>query len=238
MQTRILFSLLAFFLSCSCFSQGKYEIGAEGGITFDYYKINDPKNLLTTVPCISGGGGVSFRQNGNKNFFYEAALFYRETSFGYKYKYESGYSVTNGDNLFSVPLRVGYYVHVSRKFMVSPVVGIAPSFVTFSAQSGGEELYTNNGTTVHITYQQRDLQKDFFVLMQGGLSIDFIITKAIRFSVNPTYYAGTSDISAYDVHYNITNIVGTTQGDAVITGKGSYLAWNVGIRYMLPRKKG
>jgi len=44
-------------LSIKTFGQAKFEIGVEGGITNDKYKINDPLNHLKTAPCIDGGGG-------------------------------------------------------------------------------------------------------------------------------------------------------------------------------------
>jgi hypothetical protein len=237
MQNRILLSLFALSLSFSCFSQNKFEIGVEAAVTSDHYEINDPKNNLITVPCINGGGGISFRMNGNKNFFYEAGLFLKATTFGYKYKYETGYGNSEGENLLSIPLRAGYYLHFSRKVMISPLLGVAPSFRTSFADASSETLYTQAGTTVHTTDQERDLHKNFSLLLQGGIALDFIIAKVIRLSVNPNYYHGTSNIFAYDVHYTISNVVGTMNSDAEITGKGSFFSWNVGVRYMLRQKR-
>jgi len=231
------FIFLLIVLSCAGFAQNKFEIGLESGITNDRYTIDDPLNNLRTVPCLSGGGGVAFRYNSKNHFFYEAALLLRESAFGYKYKGETSYSTTGGDDFLHLPLRAGYYFGLSDKINLSAVIGIVPSYVAFRGLAGGESIYFGSSTQFQTIDQQRDLDKNFFFLLQGGVSLDFKILNRVRLSINPNYYIGTSRINIYDVDYTVSNSQGSTGGSATINGNGSFIQYNLGIRYQFAQRK-
>jgi hypothetical protein len=228
--------LFFLFLLQNSFAQSKFEIGAEGGLTNDKYKIKDPQHNLKTVPCIDGGGGVSFRYNTKKHFFYEASLLIRESAFGYKFKDAVGEWQVNADEFLSMPLRVGYSLRIAKDLLISPVAGIA-SFYRLDNGLAGGETFANYPSKFQSSSTPREIGKRFFVSVQTGISIDFIISQRIRLSMNPNYYWGTSKTSVYDINYTDVSNPGSTPVKAEIDGYGSYFNLNLGLKYLIYQRR-
>jgi hypothetical protein len=231
MRQNLLILFFSFLLQSS-FAQSKFEIGAEGGFTNDKYKIKDPQHNLKTVSCIDGGGGVSFRYNAKKNFFYEASLLFRESAFGYKFKDAVGEWQVNAGEFLSIPLRVGYSLRIAKDFLISPVAGIAPFYRLDNGLPAGE-TFANYPSKFQSSFTPRDVEKRFFVSAQTGISVDFIIAQRIRLSMNPNYYWGTSKVSIYDISYTNVSNPGSAPVNAEIDGYGSYFNFNLGLKYLI-----
>lgn len=234
MKKTALLSIMLLLVSYLVTAQGKYEIGVEGGITMDKYKIKDANNNLGNVPCVSGIGGINFRINNRKNFFYEMALLKKEYTDGLKMKQEDGYTVTNSDEVILLPLRLGYYFPLSKHFTIVPAIGIVPAYKTLDQQGVSSSQYTPNTVwSTGYTYTTRAMRSDFYSLAQGGLSLECKCFKRIKLSFATNYYQGLSKIAIYDIKYKIDN--GPIQ-QAWMYGKGSFINYNFGIKYLLPEK--
>lgn len=236
MLQKCLIILLVLILSQNIFAQAKFEIGIEGGITSDKYTIEDPMNRMRSVPCISLGGGINVRYNVHKNFFYEGAFLFRQSSFGFSFKGIGSGTSTEGNEFLSLPLRVGYHLKLSRKFEANPLVGIAPTYIISHASTGGEITYYGS-TTYESYFTPRPLDKTFFAVVQMGASFELKLKQRLKLSVNPSYYWGTTKITVYDIIYTALNNQGATNVRARMNDCGSYFNFNCGIKYLLSSKK-
>ncbi len=224
-------------LSCgSSQAQHKFEVGIEFGATNDFYDFNDPGGHLKKTAAVSGAGGINFRYNLKKNLFLEAALVYRESQFGFRFQSQQGGSSTNQDELLMLPLRAGYYFRLSDKINISPVVGITPVYRSFAGSTASSGAFTSNNTTVFYSYTGKDISRNFFFLVQGGVSVDYIFSDKWRFSFNPNFYYGFKTINIHEMDYTVTSPGNFTVSKSFINGYGSMLNYNFGIRYFLRSK--
>ncbi len=229
---------LFFVLACGrSQAQHKYEVGIEFGATNDLYDFNDPGGYLKKTAAVSGAGGINFRHNLKKNLFLEAALIYRESQFGFRFQSQQGGSYTNQDELLMLPLRAGYYFKLSDKISISPIIGVAPVYRSFAGSGASSGAFTSNNTTVFYSYTGKDTRKDFFFLLQGGVSLDYIFSDKWRFSFNPNFYYGFKTINIHEMDYTVTSPGSFRVSKSFINGYGSMLNYNFGIRYLLRSKK-
>ena len=238
MSARWFVLILIFSLATSSLlAQSKFEVGVEFGATNDLYDFNDPGDHLKKTSLASGSGGVNFRYNLKRNFFLEAAILYRESQFGFRFQSQQGSTATNQDELFMLPVRAGYYIHLSDKIKLSPVAGIAPVYRTFAGSFGASGAYNSNNTTVFYSYTGKDVDRDFFLLLQGGLSLDYIFSGKWRLSFNPNFYYGFKTINIHEMDYTVTSPNNFRVSKSFINGYGSMLQYNFGVRYFLKSKE-
>jgi Outer membrane protein beta-barrel domain len=235
MLQKYLIICLVLLLSKYNFAQSKIEIGIEGGVNNDKYTMDDPKDNLKTIACIGGNGGLSIRYNSERHFFYEAALLFKASSFGYGFKGKEFNSYTGGNQFLSLPFRAGYYLKLSDKFIISPIAGIVPSYIISYASTGGEVDFLGGGTTYQSNYAPRNLNKRFTAFVQTGISFDLLSVRRLRISINPNYYWGTNKITIYDIDYTVSNNPGSVK--AAMNDYGSCFNFNFGVKYLLPQKK-
>lgn len=232
-KTLLLFSIL---FSPTIFAQtSKYEIGVEGGVTNDHYRMKDPLDNLRSVPCISGAGGVTLRKKINRNFFVETALLLKGSTFGFKLKQESGYSISDGAGMLMIPLRAGYSLRLSKKVSIAPITGVALAYKTTSGELSASSLISGNNSLIQYRYQEHN-KNSFLLLLQGSVSLEIIILKKIRFSFAPGYYYGLIRSHYFDVDYTVDALSSPTN-HAIIKGYGSFINYNFGFKYLLPKKK-
>lgn len=236
MRHNLLIVLFMVLLQSGLAQKSKFELGVEAGVNNDKYKIEDPQNHLKTVPCIDASGGINVRYNANNHLFYEAALLFRESAFGYTFKDAVGEWQVNADQFLLLPMRVGYSFRVAKDFLIGPVAGITPSYRTDNGLVGGE-TFANYPSTFQSSFTPEGTGKHFFVSAQTGASVDFIIADRIRLSLSPNYYWGTSKISAYDVTYTDASNPGSPPVKAVIEGHGSYFNLNLSLKYLIYHKR-
>ncbi|MGZ5286302.1 MAG: outer membrane beta-barrel protein [Flavisolibacter sp.] len=238
MYNRCLLLTIILIVSCSpcILAQGRFELGIEFGATNDQYDFNDPGGHLRNISAVSGSGGLNFRLNLNKKLFIETALIFRNSQFGFRFQSEQGGRVTNQDELLMLPIRAGYNLHLSEKIKLGPVIGIAPVYKMHTGSTAASGGFNNNNTTVFYSYTEKNVGKDVFLLLQGGLSIDYIFSGKWRLSFNPNYYYGFKTINIHEMDYSVTTPSGFKVSKSFINGYGSFIHYNFGIRYFLGKK--
>ncbi len=225
----MVFLLMSNFLT----AQHKYEIGFEGGIALDKYKIIDGAENLKNVPCVSGLGGITVRINHMEKVFFEISLLKKEYTEGLKLEQESGYSTTSADEAILMAFRLGYPFKISNHFTIAPIIGIVPGYKSLNQLGfSSSEYEANTVWPTGYNYWTR-ASKDVFALVQGGLVFEFKCFKLLKISFATNYYQGLSNMAIYDIEYKTNNSPIQT---ALMYGKGSFMNYNFGIRYLLNKQ--
>gem|GEM_PF-5594464 len=225
--------LIAISLLCSlsALAQQRFEVGIEGAVTNVKYKFNDPGDNLRPVAAVSGMAGINFRYNLRKPFFLEAALLVTEYAEGMKLKQQSFSGYSNSDLVMLLPLRVGFYLPVYKSIAITPLVGVAPAIKLVN--ENGASSSVNSTSNTYYEYSSRMLNKDVFMLMQGGIGLQWSLLKRIRAGLSANYYYGLQTHKVFDVQYRVNG--GAIQ-QAIVEGKGSQLSYQLSLRYAFGRK--
>ena len=231
MKKKLSFLILPFIFTVSSYSQYRFEIGGEGGPSSDFYKIVDSGNNLETIPCASGFGGVIVRLNSKKKYFVEMGVLAKEYTIGLKLSQQSSYLTNNHFEILFVPLRFGYPLALSRKLSFTPHAGITPVIKTF--KEGGSlnsNVETNSTGSLKYEYTSRAMNKNLFMLINGGAAVEWKFWRQLKFAAGINYYKGLTEVSVADVKYQINS---EPEKSGQLVSEGSFLAYTFGIRYLL-----
>ena len=228
---RGLFVAIVVISCCSTYAQNRYEIGAEGGLTTNYYRLHDAGKNLRNPKAHSAIAGINFRVNTRSKFYYETALLAMQYTFGLSLKQQTGYSVTNADDVIMLPLRVGYNAMLNSRFSFSPVVGAACVLKTLNADGMSVQNDPILPTIVPAVFYSMKPVDNLFVLGQLGADFNCRATKCIRLSLGINYYYGLINHAVYDVEYIIDN---NSRQKAVVDARGNFINYNLALSYAFP----
>ncbi|HNF28711.1 MAG TPA: outer membrane beta-barrel protein [Chitinophagaceae bacterium] len=235
-QIALLYLLCSAFITTATAQKYKFEIGTEGGLVYTKYKIKDPQKNLQNVPCQSGIGGINFRINTQKQkWFYEIAFLAMEYTDGLKLKQQNSWFTSNSDAVIMFSLRAGYNFKLDKNFSIIPLIGLAPVIKTLN-QDGGEGYYEEGNSSFNSLYHYTriEIDKNIFMLLQGGIGIEYRFAKKLKFSAAFNYYQGFTNNAIYDINYQInTDPVQT----ANMYGKGTFVNYQAGLKFLFCRQK-
>jgi hypothetical protein len=224
--------ILALFSSLISFGQHRYAIGVEGGFSDDKYRVSDRNGNLITIPCISGVAGINFRVNQDKKLFYEVAFLAKQYATGFALKQQSSNVSSDAFVALLIPVRAGYHLNFSDRLSLVPVAGISPAFKISGKEGITGSLYEKNDVAeVEWHFTTRPSDRNFYVLAQGGLGLEYIplLFSNLKFVVNTNYYyQWLKTVNALDIEYKINN--GPSQ-QGNLYGKGRFLNFSVGVKY-------
>jgi hypothetical protein len=231
MKKHLLFAFLFLSLTFVSAAQQRFEFGIEGGPINCYYSFKETSNHLESVPCVNGYGGINCRYNSRKRLFGELGILKAEYTKGFKVKEELGYSTSNHDEVLLFPVRLGYLMSLSKKLTVASTIGITTGIKTLNQdRSYGSSIGSSNSNSFQYNYRFRQMGKDVYTMLNGGVAVEWRFLKRIKFSTGINYFGGLSRISVADVQYRV-NADPPQTGEWI--GKGSFMAISFGFKYML-----
>lgn len=207
-----------------------YEFGGEGGLTIDYLNIKDPDDYIRSSHYLTSGlGGPKLRRYWSEKWFTEAAILFKENTFGIRLR--NGSDVTfNDSKIVMIPIRAGIKWKLSPKLNLSLITGVAPTF-TQIFQDGSSGI--NYPGEISLTYAKRDNYKKTYVTVQSGVHLSHLIKKRISLETGLNYYMGFNTVETTDVNYTTNNGI---SNNAEIIRKGSFINYNLGVAYIFDLK--
>ena len=235
MKNRLFILLILIGISRISFSQKSTFIGVEGAITSDLYLIQDPCNLITTHPIVTGYLGITIGQEINKNFLFETGLIRKAYDHGYGFTTESIVTGSGGSgfNAWQIPFRFKARLNlVKKKFFLTSTVGFhfcINSDYGYGGGSGGGGLVDGNDT-IRVSYTVNNSITKTFPLIEAGLGLEFNVYKGLFIYISSSYYSGLKKVYQLDLK---TEGYGCITDNATAVSKGSY--WNIafGIKYAI-----
>jgi hypothetical protein len=224
--------ILALFSSFTSFSQFRYAIGVEAGLSDDKYRVSDRNGNLITIPCISGVAGINFRMNPDDKLFYEVAFLAKQYTTGFALKQQSSNVGNDAFVALLIPVRAGYHLNFSDRLSFVPLIGLSPAF-KISGKEGvaGSFFEKNQVAEVEWHFTTRSLKRDFYALVQGGLGLEYtpLLFPNLKLALSTNYYyQWLSTVNILDINYKINN--GRVQ-QGNLFGKGRFLNLSAGVRY-------
>ncbi len=216
-----------------------FEIGASGGLTFNTYKFKPQNAPFRKTFSPGGDAGISLRYTCIKRYIIELGAYAYTNTKGYGLDArDMGYFISGEDAIVFIPLNIGYQFLLSKKYDIVPFIGASIQFITQNNEgsSGGGYIEDQNTGQIITGYEdyRRLLGKKSFFTANIGFSIERKIGKKFKIVFTPTYYQGLSKYAIYDINYKIDN--GPMQY-ATLEDKGSFLNFNLGVKYRLTKYK-
>lgn len=224
--------IISFFFTSITFAQNKTYIGFESALTNDVFEMVDFSNELKQIPIIGGRLGVSVNKDLNDYVSFKIGFTFKRYKEGYGFSSNNGYAISDGVAAFCVPLSITTKLNLYKnKLFVAPIVGLAfcgtPGYI---GASGGK--FAGNKDSVIFNSYNNSL-KNRFILIQTGLSIEYVFKNKSSISISTSYYTGFSKISESTIYYR-KNYERTVMSRGF--SKGSF--WDViGISYKVPVTK-
>jgi len=227
------FTLIATLIICllnSAYGQNKTYLGFEFSVANDLYEITDTGDYLVAIPLVDGQGGLTLRQELNRNIFIETGLIIKYYWEGFGFKTIPYYGGSGSDEAsVIIPVRFGLNLNLYKeKIYLVPVVGY--SFGINPTHGYGVSYGTPTSSTTTINYystENPDVSR-YFSLLQTGIGFEFA-TKALLFSISTNYYHGFNKTAQWDFTYTVNNSDPMT-GSTI--SKGEF--WGVGLEIRYP----
>lgn len=223
-----------FFLVSVLFGQNKTYIGVESAVTNDFYDIVEYGNKLKEIPLIGARLGLNIRHDFNDFVAIETGLLSKRVREGFAFETIPGGGSGTAVRFWSIPLKLYTKINIHKnKVFLSPVIGV--SFCYSPDNYGSGEMngqYKSNTDSVTFYSYSYYGNVGGFILLQSGLSLDFVYKNGSFFSVFANYMAGTTKIFETNITYRYNNEAWANGG---AFSKGSYC--EIGISYKYPISK-
>lgn len=210
-------------------SQNRTYFGVEAGIGNDIFKITDSDDYLKTIPLPSGQWGLNLRHEIGRRFFVESGVIIRYYSEGFGFKTIPTEGSSSDDASFLIPIRFGFNVNLFKdKIRFVPVIGYTFGIDTPYGYGVGYGTSESSTTVINYSYTENPNSSRYFSLLQGGVSLEFLLFKTVLFSVSTSYYFGFNTITRLDINYTINNSSVMT---GTATNKGEFFYVGAGLKY-------
>lgn len=210
-------------------AQSKTYFGLEFSLFRDIHKIKDDGNYLMTLPFMEPQGGITIRQEIEKQIFVEAGVIVKPYLGAIAFRpIPVSFVGTEGISLL-IPIRLGLNLNVyEEKIYLVPVIGYSYSANTPS--SYGRDSGTQESSTTTITYtstENPDVSR-YVSLLQIGIGFEFQIFNVLLLSISTNYYKGYTPIWISDINYTVNNSSSRT---GTVTSNGDFWCVSTGLKY-------
>jgi hypothetical protein len=230
------FLFLVTMLAAVCApGQPRYEIGLEGGVGQDQYKVRDPGGNLETRPSLGWlAGSTLLMSRHGKDVFYEAGLLVKKYVAGFALKQYPFNDPAPLNVTLLLPLRVGYKFNAYEWPAFIATFGVVPALKGSAADgSQGGFSGSNNNQSMEMQYTVRPINRHLYLLFQGGLSLEHQsrVWPGLKVFVSGNYYyQWLSTVTAMDIDYRINN---ESLQRGYVFGRGRFFNLAVGTRVSL-----
>lgn len=219
-------------LGFSAPAQEQTYLGLEGALCNDIYVLSDEGSSLEKVPLSTGLWGVNIRQEIDKRVFVEVSVLTKAYWEGFRFKMVPVWGSNQAFVALLIPATVGYKIHVGRSFHVVPAAGITLGVNTAPdiGAGGGRGAIRSDKWSIEYTYNETNLTRRYFLMVQPSLAIERAIFKVLVASLSFSRPIGFTRVNDFDINY-------TVNGSATISGKaisrGDYWSVGLGLEYRI-----
>lgn len=201
-------------------------VGLEGALCNDIYVLSDEGSSLERVPLGTGLWGLNVRQEIDKRIFAEVSVLAKAYWEGFRFKMVPVWGSNQAFVALLIPAKVGYKIYVGRSFHLVPAAGITLGVNTAPdiGAGGGRGAIRSAKWSIEYTYNETNLSRRYFLMVQPSLSIERAVLKVLVASLSFSRPIGFTRVNDFDIDYTIN-------GSATISGKGTSRGdyWSVGL---------
>ena len=219
-------------LGFSALAQEHTYLGLEGALCNDIYVLSDEGSSLERVPLGTALWGLNIRQDIDKRVFAEVSVLAKAYWEGFRFKMVPVWGSNQAFVALLIPAKVGYKIQIGRSFHVvsSAAITLGINTAPDIGAGGGRGAIRSDKWSIEYTYNETNLTRRYFLMVQPSLAIERAVFKVLVASLTFSRPIGFTIVNDFDIDYTI-NGSATSSGKA--TSRGDYWSLGLALRYRI-----